>query len=95
MTNTVYLITGLEPDTKYEVKARMYSNAGIGPFSELQLVTTSVGEKSFFVFFSRGKFAPHGHFMNSERWKPVLHLPLFMHAKAIHYAFYNLSLGYN
>ena len=46
MTNTVYLITGLEPGTKYEVKARMYSNAGIGPFSELQFLTTSVGKRN-------------------------------------------------
>lgn len=46
MTDTVYLITGLEPGTKYEVKARMYSNAGIGPFSELQFATTSVGERN-------------------------------------------------
>ena len=44
MRDTVYLITGLEPGTKYEVKARMYSNAGIGPFSELQFATTSVGK---------------------------------------------------
>ena len=51
MTDTVYLIKGLEPDKKYEVKARMYSNAGIGPFSEPQLVTTSVGEKGFVFFF--------------------------------------------
>jgi len=46
MTDTVYLITGLEPGTKYEVKARMYSNAGIGPFSELQFATTSVGKRN-------------------------------------------------
>lgn len=45
MTDNAYLITGLEPSTKYEVKARMYSNAGIGPFSELQFVTTSVGKR--------------------------------------------------
>ena len=46
MTDTVYLITGLEPGTKYEVKARMYSNAGIGPFSELLSATTSKGERN-------------------------------------------------
>lgn len=42
MLDTVYLIKGLEPDTKYEVKARMYSNAGIGPFSELLIVKTDI-----------------------------------------------------
>lgn len=44
MSDTVYLITGLVPDTKYEVKARMYSNAGNGPFSELFVVKTDTGE---------------------------------------------------
>lgn len=44
MTRTVYLILDLEPDTKYELKARMYSNAGIGPFSEQQIVKTNFGE---------------------------------------------------
>ena len=44
MSHTVHLILDLEPDTKYEVKARMYSNAGIGPFSEPQVVSTDVGE---------------------------------------------------
>lgn len=42
MSHTVHLILDLEPDTKYEVKARMYSNAGIGPFSEPQVVSTDV-----------------------------------------------------
>lgn len=46
MRDTVYLITGLEPGIKYEVEARMYSNAGIGPFSEPQFVTTSVGKRN-------------------------------------------------
>ena len=44
MSDTVYLITGLVPDTKYEVKARMYSNTGNGPFSELFVVKTDTGE---------------------------------------------------
>lgn len=44
MLHTVHLILDLEPDTKYEVKARMYSNAGIGPFSEPQIVETDIGE---------------------------------------------------
>ena len=44
MSNTVYLILDLEPDTKYEVKARMYSNTGNGPFSEPQIVKTGVGK---------------------------------------------------
>ena len=46
MSHTVHLILDLEPDTKYEVKARMYSNAGIGPFSEPQIVKTDVGKLS-------------------------------------------------
>lgn len=40
MSNTVHLILELEPNTEYEVKARMYSNAGIGPFSETLVVKT-------------------------------------------------------
>ena len=44
MSDTLYLITGLVLDTKYEVKARMYSNAGNGPFSELFVVKTDTGE---------------------------------------------------
>ena len=58
MTDDVYLITGLEPGTKYEVKARMYSNAGIGPFSELQFATTSVGKNNVVdqsKFYSRDR----------------------------------------
>ncbi|KAK2566723.1 Hemicentin-1 [Acropora cervicornis] len=42
MLNTVQLILDLKPNTQYEVKARMYSNAGIGPFSEPLVVKTDV-----------------------------------------------------
>ena len=46
MMHTVHLILDLKPDTKYEIKARMYSNAGIGPFSEPQDVKTGTGKFS-------------------------------------------------
>lgn len=52
MLNTVQLILDLKPNTQYEVKARMYSNAGIGPFSEPLVVKTDVGEFiSLFTFY--------------------------------------------
>ena len=38
-----HLITGLREDTRYTVKARMYSNAGIGPFSAPKVVQTGLG----------------------------------------------------
>lgn len=41
---TVYLIMNLNEDTQYEIKARMYSNTGIGPFSEPKIVKTDLGE---------------------------------------------------
>ena len=49
MSNTVHLILELELNTEYEVKARMYSNAGIGPFSETLVVKTDTSE---FIYFS-------------------------------------------
>ena len=53
MLNTVQLILDLKPNTQYEVKARMYSNAGIGPFSEPLVVKTDVGEliSLFTIYF--------------------------------------------
>ena len=57
MSHTVHLILDLEPDTKYEVKARMYSNAGDGPFSEPQIVKTDVGKLSelFLKYFPNNR----------------------------------------
>ena len=53
MLNTVQLILDLKPNTQYEVKARMYSNAGIGPLSEPLVVKTDVGEliSLFTIYF--------------------------------------------
>ena len=41
---TVYVIMNLKEDTQYEVKARMYSNTGKGPFSDSKIVKTDIGE---------------------------------------------------
>lgn len=43
MEENSHLITGLEEDTRYTVKARMFSNAGIGPFSSPSVVRTDLG----------------------------------------------------
>lgn len=62
MSHTVHLILHLEPDTKYEVKARMYSNAGIGPFSEPQIVKTDVGKLSGLLL---------KYFPNNRNWSAM------------------------